>query len=114
MKKAVVIATGILIVISIGFLAPPLIVPPSELGSELHGNYQSAAEPFGPFLLTAKILHDQDTNYANRCNSQTTSVLLQSYTWMFIPGPVIEACVFQNESGDITGMKSIGIIERKR
>ncbi len=109
MKKAIFIAMGILVVTILGFVAPPLIIPPSELRE----NYQSAVEPFGPFLLTAKILRDQDNNYANRCSGETARVLLQSYTWMLIPGPVIEACVFRNGNGEITGLKSIGTVAKR-
>jgi hypothetical protein len=112
MKRTALISLGVILIALLGFLLPPLVIPPAALGAELQKNYQGAVEPFGALLRTAKILHGQDDRYGNRCADKGASVLLQSYTWMLIPGPVIEACVILSENGEITGLKSIGAIAR--
>lgn len=112
MKKSVVIIISIIAILIFGFILPSLIFSPTSLGSELQNNYQQAAEPLGAFLVTAKILPNQDQQYKSRCVGTYESVILQSYTWMMIPGPVIEACVIKDDHGKIIGMKSVGMIKK--
>lgn len=112
MKKFITILVAFIEVTIFGFILPQIILPQNKLGSELNSNFRRAMHPIGALLLAAIIFQDKNNQYQNRCRGTYEQVLMQSYSWMFIPGPVIEACVVRNEQGEITDMKSIGMIKK--
>jgi hypothetical protein len=70
--------------------------------------YKYAAEPFQALLLAAKQI-ENNGQYPNRCEGRGyKQILLQTYSWMMIRGPIIEACVAIDGKGNISGIKSLG------
>ncbi|MFH1252743.1 MAG: hypothetical protein V1664_00195 [Candidatus Uhrbacteria bacterium] len=105
MKKKVVIIS-VLIVIIIGFLIPYFFSP--KLSTEYKQGISSALEPFGVFYPGVKYSNEKIT--ANRCADRgLQQVLLQTSSWMFIPGPLVELCVYPE---DLEAVKSAGTVDR--
>lgn len=96
----------------IGFIIPSYIVTSSTPGLVLYEGQMQAMEPFGILFMVSKIIPNKNNEYQNRCRG-LEQVLMQTYTWMMIPGPVIEACVYNRDKhGEIENLKSAGMIKK--
>jgi hypothetical protein len=108
MKKFYITSAFIALII-IGFIIPNL-ARYDGLEPELYADLRQVIGN-GIFFMTEKIIPNKDNQYPNHCKG-SEQVLIQIYGWMMIPKSVIEACVVRNEQGEITGMKSIGMIKK--
>lgn len=93
MKKYFYLTIGLGMVIA-GFVIPyvksPTLPPDYSVG------VASALEPFGVFY--SGVEYSDEKMSTDRCVDRgLRQVLLQTYTWMFIPGPMIELCVYQDK-----------------
>lgn len=106
MKKTIFSIIILLAVVIAGFLIPYFSSP--KLSTEYKQGISSALEPFGIFYPGVKYSNKKITT--NRCADRgLQQVLLQTSSWMFIPGPLVELCVYPDEPETV---KSAGTIER--
>lgn len=106
MKKIVFSIIILLIVIITGFLIPRSFS--NELSIEYKQGILSALEPFGIFYPGVK--YSSEKNITNRCSDRgLQQILLQTYSWMFIPGPLVELCVYPDDPNIV---KSAGALKR--
>lgn len=95
----------VLCIVVAGFYIPYLLSPTLPLDYSV--SVASALEPFGAFY--SGVEYSDEKMSTDRCmDRDLRQVLLQTYTWMFIPGPMIELCVYQDQPEVV---KSAGIIE---
>lgn len=105
MKKTIFSVIILLVVVIIGFLIP--YFSSSKLSIEYKQGVSSALEPFGIFYPGVKYSNEKIAT--DRCvDRNLQQVLLQTYSWMYIPGPVIELCVYPDEPEIV---KSAGTVE---
>ncbi len=105
MKKTILLIIPFFIIVIVGFLIPYFSSP--KLSIEYKQGISSALEPFGIFYPGVKYSNEKIT--INRCTDRgLQQVLLQTSSWMFIPGPLVELCVYPDEPEIV---KSAGTIE---
>ena len=104
MKKTVFFIFIPLAFVVAGFLIPNFFSP--KISIEYKQGIYSAVEPFGIFYPGVKYSNKKIST--DRCSDRDLKqILLQTYSWMFIPGPLVELCVYPNDPETI---KSAGII----
>lgn len=105
MKKIFWAAISFSTVFVIGILFPIFLTP--ELSPEHDISIFLALEPFGGIYEWAKPI--EKPNYLNRCTERgLIPIFCQTYTWMMIKGPIVELCVYPDDSNIV---KSAGMIE---
>lgn len=106
MKKSISFAILFLVVI-LGFIAP--VLSSATVPNEHNQGVSWALEPFGIFYPGARFSDEVvDTDVCSERGLQ--QVLLQTYSWMFIPGPLVELCVYPDAPETV---KSAGVYKTR-
>ncbi|KKW32747.1 MAG: hypothetical protein UY76_C0018G0010 [Candidatus Uhrbacteria bacterium GW2011_GWA2_52_8d] len=88
------------------------VLPKAVLGTQVSDDPRAAVfaslEPLG--FLYPGMRYVEQPEAKDRCVRRgLRQVLIQTYTWMFISGPIVELCVYRDDPELI---KSAGILER--
>lgn len=107
--KIFYITSAIIALLIIGFIILNL-AEQDTLDADLFGNVkQSIGE--GMFFKTLKIIPNQNNKYPNHCKG-LEQILVQTHTWMMIPGPVFEVCIVKDANNKILYYDVYGNIKK--
>ncbi len=103
-KSITIITITILLVVLVGYIAP--LLTRLNFPIQYKMGVGSAIEPLN--IVYPGIAYSGKEMNINRCSEVENQILLQTYSWMFIPGPLVELCVDPNNPNRVS---SAGMIE---